>query len=59
MEIFAVKQIVETEQFIERCSGDTTSTLVFMGDLIDRGKSVEVIEAILELKRKYPKMLLL
>lgn len=51
-----VKHIIEKEQFIENMeSGKKDTTIVFMGDIVDRGKkNPEVVEAILELKRRYP-----
>ncbi len=56
-----VRGIINQKGFIENMeAGDKSMMLVFEGDYLDRGKKdVEVMEALLELKRKYPKNVVL
>jgi len=56
-----LRQIIDKKQFIENMESDNPSiVLVFEGDYLDRGKKdVEVMEALLELKRRYPKNVVL
>jgi hypothetical protein len=51
-----MKHIVEKKQFIENMeSGDKSMILVVEGDYLDRGKKqVELMESLLEMKRRYP-----
>jgi hypothetical protein len=55
-DLTSTRQIIEKAKFLENMEqGDRTSTLVFLGDVVDRGQhDVEVMEVLLELKRRYP-----
>ena len=57
----ALRQIIEKKQFIENMEiGDRSTILVVEGDYLDRGKKdVELMEALLELKNRYPKNVVL
>ncbi len=52
-----LKQVIEKSKFIENMeTGDKSMQFVQTGDLVDRGpKQVEVLQLVMELKRRYPK----
>jgi hypothetical protein len=52
-----LKQVLEKSKFIENMeTGDKSIQFVQTGDLVDRGpKQVEVLQLVMDLKRRYPK----
>jgi len=56
----ALMSILEKTKFIENMNKKENLYLVFLGDYIDRGlRQIETIKCVLELKRKYPKNVIL
>ncbi len=55
-DLASLKRILDKTQFIENMeAGERNDVLVIAGDFIDRGpKSIEVVEVLLDLKRRYP-----